>query len=519
MRSTLNSSRNPFILQPIYKTGNENVMLSCIEKAIMFLYNFKMIALYSVCLPFAHIFEKIRAVCLISKGVLPCKIKREGIMGLFTFKGGVHPYEGKELSAAEPIAKLDPGPELVFLMSQHIGAPAKPVVAVGDRVLRGQMVGEAGGFVSAPVYSSVSGTVKSIEKRKTATGASVDAVVIENDGKFEEAVFSPVDPEKLSRDEILERIRKAGVVGMGGAGFPTAVKLAPKDPSRIDHILVNASECEPYLTSDYRCLLEETDKVACGLEIILKLFGPSCKGIICIENNKPDAVEVMKKAAAGKDRIEVAVTLTKYPEGAERNLIKAMTGREVNSSMLPADAGCVVDNVQTVIAIYDAVALGRPCFERVFTVSGDAPKKPRNFRVAVGTPYSRIIEQAGGFKETPEKIISGGPMMGFALADLDVPVTKTSGALTCFIKDPLDGVESSACIRCGRCIEACPERLVPCRLLDIALHDDMQKFQDEHGMECVGCGCCSYTCPAKRPLAVRINGMRGKVLAERRKKK
>lgn len=439
-------------------------------------------------------------------------------MGPFTFKGGVHPYEGKDLSAAKPITALDPGPELVYLMSQHIGAPAKVCVTVGDRVLRGQMIGEAGGFVSAPVYASVSGRVKAVEKRKTATGALADAVVVENDGRGESVDFYPADPSDLSREEILERIRTAGVVGMGGAGFPTAVKLSPKDPSAIDHVLVNASECEPYLTSDYRCLMEKPDQVIGGLQTILKLFGPSCKGIVCIENNKPDAVEVMKKAAEGTG-IEVAVTRTKYPEGAERSLIYALTGREVNSSMLPADAGCVVDNVQTVIAVQEAVAEGKPCMDRVFTVSGDAVKDPRNFRVCVGTPYARVIDQAGGFRQEPEKILSGGPMMGFALADLDVPVTKTSGALTCFIKDPIGNLQPGPCIRCGACIDVCPQRLVPCRLLDIALAGDLEKFEKEYGCECVGCGCCSYTCPAKRPLAFHINKTRGLVLAEKKKKK
>ena len=434
-------------------------------------------------------------------------------MGVLTFRGGVHPYEGKELSSKKPIEKLDPGPELVYLMSQHIGAPAKPVVAVGDRVLRGQ----AGGFVSAPVYASVSGTVKEIGTRKTATGAPATAVIVENDQKYESVSFEEAKLENLSREEILERIRKAGVVGMGGAGFPTAVKLAPKDPSVIDHILVNASECEPYLTSDYRCLMEEPEKIAAGLEVILKLFGPSCEGVICIEDNKLDAAEVMRNAISGKSQMRVAVTKTKYPEGAERSLIKAVTGREVNSSMLPADAGCVVDNVQTVIAVYEAVTEGKPLMERVFTISGDAPKDPKNFRVPVGTPYTRIIEADGGFLGNPEKVISGGPMMGFALADLDVPVTKTSGALTCFLHDPVKNLESGPCIRCGKCIEVCPQRLVPCRLLDIVLHGDMQRFQAEYGMECVACGCCSYNCPAKRPLAVNINAMRGKVLAERKK--
>ena len=440
-------------------------------------------------------------------------------MRLFTFKGGVHPYEGKELSAEKPVEAIKPGKELVYLLSQHIGAPAKPIVAKGDRVLVGQKIAEAGGFVSAPIHASVSGTVSRIEKRKNATGGYVDAIVIENDDLYESVSFEEADPEALSREEILNRIREGGVVGMGGAGFPTAVKLSPKDPSVVDHILVNGSECEPYLTSDYRCMLEFPEKIVGGLEIILKLFNPECKGVICIEDNKPKAIEVMRKAAAGKSRISVAVMKTKYPEGAERCLINAITGRYVNSRMLPADAGCVVDNIDTVIAVYEAVKYGKPVIDRVFTVSGDAPVNPRNFRVPVGMNYAEIIEAEGGFKATPEKVISGGPMMGFALYDLNIPVTKTSGAITAFLQDEVSRSTPSACINCGRCVKGCPARLLPCRLADFAEHNDEKSFEEYYGLECVNCGSCSYSCPAKRPLAAEINMMRQTVLANKRKKK
>lgn len=439
-------------------------------------------------------------------------------MGLLTFKGGVHPFEGKELSMDKPVEELKPGKELVYLLSQHIGAPAKAIVNKGDHVAVGQKIAEAGGFVSAPIYATVSGTVKSLEKRKNATGGYVDAIVVENDEQYESTTFVEADPESLSREEILDRIREAGVVGMGGAGFPTAVKLAPKDPSTVDHILVNGSECEPYLTSDYRMMLEKPEMIVEGLKIMLKLFGDNCKGLICIENNKPKAIEIMKKAVEGVDRVSVAVVKTKYPEGAERSLINAVTGRFVNSKMLPADAGCVVDNVGTVMAVYDAVKNGKPLMYRVFTVTGDAVKDPRNFLVRIGTPYRELVEAAGGFTAEPEKIISGGPMMGFALADLDVPVTKTSGALTCFLKDEVSRVHETACISCGRCLNVCPARLMPTKLAELAEAGDEEGFESFDGLECVNCGSCSYTCPAKRPLAANINMMRQRVLANKRKK-
>lgn len=439
-------------------------------------------------------------------------------MGVLTFKGGIHPYDGKELSKGDPILPLKPKKELAYLMSQHIGAPAKPVVSKGDRVLAGQMIAEAGGFVSAPVYASVSGTVKGIEPRLTATGGTSDAVIVENDGLYEAVEYHPAPhPEELTKEEIRKKIQEAGVVGMGGAGFPTHVKLTPKEPEKIDYILVNGAECEPYLTSDYRRMLEEPEKLIGGLKVILQLFDHA-KGCICIEDNKPDCIGKISKLVAEEPRIEVKKLKTKYPQGAERMLIYAVTGRKINSSMLPADAGCVVDNVDTVVAVYKAVVLGQPLMHRIVTVTGDAVQKPSNFYVPVGTDFQELLDAAGGLKGPVEKMISGGPMMGFALYDLHVPVTKTTSALLCLTRDEVSHSETTACINCGRCVSECPEQLLPSRLATFAEYREEDKFLKYNGMECCECGCCSFVCPAKRPLAQDIKSMRKMVLANRKKK-
>lgn len=439
-------------------------------------------------------------------------------MAILTFKGGVHPFDGKEISMDREIQRLEPGKELAFLLSQHIGAPAKALVSKGDTVLAGQKIAEAGGFVSAPVYSSVSGTVKGIEKRRNALGDLVDAIIITNDEKYESVPFEASQSlADLEAKDILAKIREAGVVGMGGAGFPTAVKMAPKHPEQVDYLLVNGCECEPYLTSDYRCMVEYPEKLVKGLLCMLKVLDHA-KGVICIEDNKPEAIRRMQKAIENEPRMQVAVLKTKYPEGAERCLINAVTGRELNSRMLPADVGCVVDNVGTVLAIYDAVMEGKPLTERVFTLTGDAPAQPGNYLVKIGMSYAEIIEKAGGWKQDPEKIISGGPMMGFALYDTSVPVTKTSGGITCFTRDEVVRNEESACINCGRCVSGCPERLVPSLLSDFAEHNDAEKFMAYDGLECVECGSCSFSCPAKRPLAANIKAMRRSCMAAQRKK-
>ncbi len=441
-------------------------------------------------------------------------------MGFLTFKGGVHPAEGKDISKDKPSRLLQPKGELVFPLSQHIGAPAKPIVAVGDTVLRGQMIAEAGGFVSSPIASSVSGTVKAIEPRRVPTGDMVNSIVIESDGLFREMEYQTVaDVSKLSKDEIISKVRDAGVVGMGGAGFPTHVKLSPKEPEKIDYIIVNGAECEPYLTSDYRIMLDDPDKIVEGLRIILQLFA-NAKGVIAIENNKPDCIAKLKELTKDEPRIEVAELLTKYPQGGERQLIYAVTKRSINSTMLPADAGCIVDNVETVVAVYNAVKRGRPVMNRVFTVTGDAVQDPGNFIFYLGTSFQELLDAAGGFKGQPEKVISGGPMMGFALFDLNVPTTKTTSALLCMTKDEVAEAENvaTACINCGRCVEACPEQIVPSRLSKFAQHGEKDAFDKWHGMECVECGSCSFICPAKRPLAQSIKTMKKQILADRRKK-
>ncbi len=436
-----------------------------------------------------------------------------------TFKGGVHPYEGKELSMDKPTVKLLPGKELVYPMSQHIGAPSKPIVAVGDHVLMGQKIAEAGGFVSVPISASVSGTVKEIKPTLTVSGSIVDAIYIENDEQYTpvDGLGAIRDYTKLSKQEIRDIVKEAGIVGMGGAGFPTHIKLTPKDENAIDYIIVNGSECEPYLTSDYRMMLEEGEKLVDGVRIILQLFD-NAQGVIAIEDNKPKAIEHISELVKNETRIRVQVVRTKYPEGSERQLIKAVTGRKINSSMLPADAGCIVNNVDTVISIHMAVAETTPLMRRVVTVSGDAVVNPQNFNVKTGTKYSEVLEAAGGFKVKPEKLISGGTMMGLGLFDVNIPVTKTSSALLAFIKDPMMLVPEGPCIRCGRCVEACPENLIPQMMMEAAERFDDASFEAISGMECMECGSCTFVCPAGRKLTQSLKQTRRSILDNRKKK-
>ena len=439
-------------------------------------------------------------------------------MGISTFKGGVHPYDGKDLAKDQPIRRIKPKEILVYPLSQHIGAPASPIVAVGDTVLRGQKIAEAGGFVSAPVFASVSGTVKAIEPRHVATGDLVNSIIIENDGEMKETDFHGVeDVASLSKEQIIEKVKEAGVVGMGGAGFPTHVKLSPKEPDKIEFIIANCAECEPYLTADYRRMLENPEELIGGMKIVLRLFDHA-KGILGVEDNKPDCIQKLKELTKDEERIEVMPLKTKYPQGGERQLIYATTGRSINSKMLPADAGCIVDNVETLVAINRAVKEGKPVMDRIFTVTGDAVANPGNFEYCIGMSYAEILEEAGGFKEDPEKMISGGPMMGFAVFSLEIPTTKTSSSLLCFKKDDVSASEVTACINCGRCVSVCPEQIVPSRLAKMSQFHDSESFERWNGMERNECGSCSNNCPAKRPLAQYIKTMKKQILAERRKK-
>ena len=440
-------------------------------------------------------------------------------MGLLTFKGGVHPNDGKSLAKDQPIKELLPVGDLVYPLSQHIGAPANPVVAVGDRVLKGQKIAEAGGFVSAPIYASVSGTVKAIEPHFNATGSKVNCIVVENDGAYEEAEHLPAKSlEELSKEEILERIGEAGIVGMGGAGFPTRVKLSPKEPEKIDYVIVNCAECEPYITADYRRMLENTEDLVNGMRVVLKLFD-NAKGIFGVEDNKKDCIAALREAVKDEPRMEVMELQTKYPQGGERQLIYATTKRAINSKMLPADAGCVVDNVETMIGISNAVLRGVPSMERVVTVSGDAVAQPSNFKVLFGTNQQELVDAAGGFTSEPEKIISGGPMMGFSMFTLDTPITKTTSSILGFKEDIVSKQQTSACINCGRCVDACPIRLIPSRLADHAEHHAEEAFVKLEGLECIECGSCSYVCPARRQLKQSIGSMKKIAMANLRKKK
>jgi electron transport complex protein RnfC len=439
-------------------------------------------------------------------------------MGLLTFKGGIHPNDGKSLAKDKAIVTVMPKGDLIYPLSQHIGAPASPIVSVGDHVLKGQKIAEAGGFVSAPIHASVSGTVKAIEPHFNPTGSKVNCIVVENDGEYQEVEYTPAKPlDALTKEEILNLIGEAGIVGMGGAGFPTKVKLSPKEPEKIEYVIANCAECEPYITADYRRMLENPEELVSGMKVVLKLFD-NAKGIFGVEDNKPDCIAKLKELTKDEPRMEVLALKTKYPQGAERQLIFATTGRVINSSMLPADAGCVVDNVETLIGIHHAVIDERPVMERIVTVSGDGVKAPGNFKVLFGTNQRELVEAAGGFLGEPEKVISGGPMMGFAMFTLDTPITKTSSSILCLTKDEVAANEPSACINCGRCVEVCPSRIIPSRLADFAEHHNEEAFTKWEGLECVECGSCSYVCPAKRQLKQAIGSMRKIALANRRKK-
>ena len=440
-------------------------------------------------------------------------------MGLLTFKGGVHPYDGKDLTMNKEIIQYLPKGELVFPLSQHIGAPAKPLVKKGDRVLAGQKIAEAAGFISANIHASVSGTVKVIEKRLTAGGNYVESIVIENDGLYETIDYSAnVKPlEEMYREDVIEEIQEAGIVGMGGAGFPTNVKLCPKNEDEIEYIIVNGAECEPYLTSDYRRMIEEPEKIVTGLKIIIHLF-KNAKGIIAIEANKKEAIKRLKELTQDDEEITVNTLKTKYPQGAERQLIYANTGRQINSSMLPADAGCIVHNIDTVVAVYEAVIMGKPLTERIVTVTGDGIKEPCNLRVKLGTSMEELVEAAGGFtEEKPAKLIAGGPMMGKAMYSLKVPAVKGTSAILCFKEDEVAESEPSNCIHCGKCVEVCPGRVMPAKLAEYAERGQLEEFEKHDGMECCECGCCSYVCPAKRHLTQTIAGTRKQILANRKK--
>ncbi len=433
-------------------------------------------------------------------------------MKLKSFKKGIHPYEGKALSKDSPIQIVNASATMVYPLSQHIGIPAKAVVAKGDRVLKGQLIAEADGLISSPVYSSVSGTVKAIEKRIVASGIKVDCIVIENDNKDEaaEGFGESRNVEDLTAKDIADIITKAGIVGLGGAGFPTGVKLMPKNAQEIDTLIINGSECEPYLTSDYRLMLERGAEIVKGIEAALRLL-PNAKAVIGIENNKPDAIQAMEKNTEGKNNISVCPLKTKYPQGGERQLIFAVTGRKINSKMLPADKNVVVVNTATCYAVYEAVCKNMPLIHKVVTITGEGVNTPCNLDVPLGISHGEMLEAAGGAKENVVKFISGGPMMGMAMSSLDVPVVKTSSSILAFTEDDVAALPESACIHCGKCMTVCPQQLVPQMLVKAVKTNNFENFDALGGMECIECGCCSYICPAKIPLTQRFKYGKAKV--------
>lgn len=425
-----------------------------------------------------------------------------------TFHGGIHPGDHKEATNKKEIVNLTPPYELIFPLSQHIGAPAKPCVNIGDTVCIGQKIAEADGFVSANIHSSVSGTVKAIEKRLHPNGLPTMSIVIENDGLDTEA--APIegygeDYENKSPKEIINIIKEAGIVGMGGATFPTHVKLSVPEEAKIDYVIINGAECEPYLTSDHRAMLETPNEIIGGLLVLMHIFGLK-DGYIGVENNKTDAIAVLKKEAAlVKDKnIHIVTLKTKYPQGAEKQLINAVCGRKMAPGTLPWQVGCIVNNIDTCASTYRAVVKGTPLTTRIVTLGGSALKNPMNYKVRIGTPFSYVVEQSGGLSEPAEKVLMGGPMMGLSVPNMDVPVIKgTSGILVLPAKEAkLD--KESPCIRCAKCVYVCPMSLQP-NLLDSAarLHD-IDKLKKLNVTDCIECGSCAFVCPSKRRQVQQI---------------
>lgn len=441
-------------------------------------------------------------------------------MKLSSFWGGVHPPQEKELTENKEIEKYLPSGDLIFPMAQNLGAISQPLVKKGDSVLVGQKLGDCDAFVSAPVLSSVSGTVKEVGMKMTTAGLLEIAVVIENDGKYEkDASWKPLtNHENIDPKEYIARIREAGIVGYGGATFPAAVKLTPPDPQKIKWLIINGAECEPFINCDNRLMIEEPTKIIKGLKLLMRLF-PNAEGIIGIENNKPEAIKVMENEIKNQNgyKISVSPLKVKYPQGSEKMLIEAITGLEYPVTALPADIGCIVLNVRTVHQIYEAIAEGTPSTTRIVTVTGDAIKTPKNILMPLGTSVSELIEFCGGFKEEPAKIISGGPMMGVTLRSIDVPVVKsTSGILALTKKSAYIG-EETECIRCGRCVDVCPIGLLPNTLNRIVLLRDYEAFEANGGLNCTECGSCSYICPANRHLTQTFRDGKTTVMALKRK--
>lgn len=444
--------------------------------------------------------------------------KKIGIRDVRTFRGGIHPDDMKADTEGKPIEDIPAPDTLVFPLTQHIGAAAVPCVSVGERVLMGQKIAEAGGHVSANIHSSVSGTVKVVEDRMHPNGTTVKSIVIENDGLDEKCEAGKRFGGALpSPEETLEIIKEAGIVGMGGATFPTHVKLNPPEGKKIEYIIVNGAECEPYLTSDHREMLENPYEVIDGLKIIMNIFGLK-QGYIGIETNKADAIEVMTAAAEKETEAEIKIVpiWTKYPQGSEKQLIDAVTGRRVPPGKLPMDVGAIVDNVDTCAAIARAVRLGMPLTDRIVTVGGDCVKNPLNVRVRLGTSFDYVLEKCG-ITEDAEKIIMGGPMMGIAVPSTEVPVIKGTSGILAFSGKMIVSKKKYPCLRCGKCVDACPMHLMPNVLKAAADREDFDAMEKFNIGDCISCGSCTFSCPAERSLLASIKTGRTKLGKHKKK--
>lgn len=437
-----------------------------------------------------------------------------------SFNGGLHILGHKTIINQLPVLKIGGTKTHIFPLQQHIGVPLDSLVKEGETVYKGQMIANSDSFLSVPLHSSISGTVSKIAPHPHPDGTTVASIFIEND--FKDEVHPDIRPctgwEQMTPEELLGVIRQAGIVGMGGAGFPTHVKLTVPVDKKITHIIINGAECEPYLTSDHRRMVEDPDKILNGLEIAMKILGLG-QGTIAIEKNKPDAIEILSQKAAERGNINVVPLKTKYPQGAEKQLIYSVTRRRVPSGKLPSDVGAIVLNVDTAAAIDTAFTSGMPLTERIITLSGDCFQNPCNVLAPIGMPFSYLVEIAGGFSKQPKKIIAGGPMMGTAQYTLDVPVVKTTSCLLALSKAVEPYQKDTPCIRCGKCISHCPMGLSPLYLSKYALEDDWEKCEKYHIMDCIECGICSYLCPGLQSPLQNIRRAKQQILENRRKQR
>lgn len=440
-------------------------------------------------------------------------------MNLRTFRiGGVHPEENK-ITAEIPTKVAELPKQAIFPLSQHIGAPAKPVVAKGDKVKVGTLIAEAGGFVSAPIYSSVSGTVFKIDSVIDATGYRKPAIIINVEGdEWEESIDRSDKLEtfeahpELTPEGIVERIKVAGVTGMGGAGFPTFIKLCPPPTAKAECVIINGVECEPYITSDYRLMMEHADEILVGLKLLMKAAKVD-KGYIGIEDNKPAAIELFEQKTADMQNIEIVPLAKKYPQGGEKQLVDAVIRRQVPAPpAIPVNVGAIVQNVGTAFAVYEAVMKRKPLFERYTTVTGKLVKNPSNFLVRMGTTFGQMIDACGGIPEGDNKVLAGGPMMGKSVSSLDVPVCKGTNSITVISGDEARRKEAQPCIRCAKCVSACPMGLEPYLLATASAMHDWERVENEGIVSCISCGSCQFTCPSHRPILDNILLGKGAVM-------